>query len=154
MIHTPNIITTADQQYAALHLTVARNEIQKIMGPSLREVYAEVAAQGLSPAGPWFTHHLQRPNPVFDFEVCVPISTKIENRGRIEAKVWTAMTVARTELCGNYTGLAAAWGELAAWTEKQGLKTAADLWEVYTMGPESSDDPADWRTEMNWQVLA
>ncbi len=29
------------------------------MGPGLSELMAAIAAQGLSPTGPWFDHHLQ-----------------------------------------------------------------------------------------------
>jgi effector-binding domain-containing protein len=153
MTTTPQIVTTVDQPYAALHVTVARDQIQKVMGPSIQQVYAAVAAQGLSPTGAWFTHHLRRPAATFDFEVCVPVGTRFESTGEIEGKTWPAMTVAQTELRGNYDKLGAAWGEFVAWTEQQGLSMAPDLWEVYRIGPESSNNPDDWRTELNWQVL-
>jgi len=153
MIKVPAIATTVDQNYAALHLTVAREQIQQAMGPAIREVYSAVAAQGLKPAGPWFTHHFHRPNTTFDFEVCVPVGMRIEDAGSVAGKIWPAMTLARTEYQGGYEGLGAAWGEFAAWIEQQGLTPAPDLWEVYLVGPESSADPADWRTELNWQTL-
>src|SRR5450755_4416611 len=153
MIDEPKIVTTVDQPYAALHLTVAREQMQQVMGPAVQEVHAAVATQGLAPAGAWFTHHLRRPNATFDFEVCVPVATRIEDAGRVTGKTWPAMTVAKTELQGNYDRLAAAWGEFAAWTEREGHSMAPDLWEVYRIGPESSDNPDDWRTELNWEVL-
>lgn len=152
MIDAPRIVTTEDQPYAALHLTVAREQIQQAMGPAVREVYAAVAAQGLTPAGAWFTHHFRRPNTTFDFEVCVPVGTRMEEAGRVTGKIWPAMTVVRIEYQGGYEGLRAAWGEFVAWTERQGLTMGPDLWEVYLVGPESSDNPDDWRTEMNWQI--
>ncbi len=153
MLDTPKITTTVDQPYAALHVTVPRDQIQSVMGPSIREVYAAVAEQGLKPAGAWFTHHLRRPSDTFDFEACVPIGTRIEDAARVQSKIWAAMTVAKAEHRGGYEGLSGAWGEFAAWTERQGLRMAPDLWEVYRIGPESSDNPEDWRTELNWQVL-
>jgi effector-binding domain-containing protein len=63
------------------------------------------------------------------------------------------MTVARTVLHGNCDGLAAAWGELGAWVDGQGRRSANDFWEVYSKGPESSSDPADWRTQLNRPLL-
>jgi hypothetical protein len=33
--------------------------------------------------------------------------------------------------------------------EGAGHKPAANLWECYVAGPESSSDPATWRTELN-----
>jgi hypothetical protein len=42
-----------------------------------------------------------------------------------------------------------AWPELDAWISAQGRKPVGILWEVYLAGPESSADPARWRTELN-----
>ena len=36
-----------------------RHEIRSAMGPGLNEVMAAVKAQGIGPAGPWFTHQLK-----------------------------------------------------------------------------------------------
>ena len=38
----------------------------------------------------------------------------------------------------------AKWRE---WIAAQGLVQAGDLWEYYLVGPETSPDPAEWRTE-------
>jgi len=51
----PAITTAKDGHFAKLHLTVPRSEIQKVMGPGQEEVNAAIAAQGIKPAGPWFT---------------------------------------------------------------------------------------------------
>lgn len=48
-----------------------------------------------------------------------------------------------------YEGLPGAWAEFEAWIAASGHKTASDLWEVHTVGPESSSNPDDWRTELN-----
>ena len=83
MLETPQITETAELLTAFLHLTVPRAEIQTVMGPAVREVYAAVAAQGIAPAGPWFTH-LRRPTDTFDFEVCVPVATPFCASGRVQ----------------------------------------------------------------------
>ena len=153
MLATPHITQTTAQQTASLHLTVTRAEIQKVMGPGIAEVMAAVAAQGIAPAGPWFTHHLKRPTDIFDFEICVPVATPVAPVGRVMPGEWPAMTVARTVYQGPYEGLAAAWGEFCAWIDANGHNPAVDLWERYLAGPESSPDPADWRTELNRPIL-
>ena len=56
--------------------------------------------------------------------------------------------MARTTYHGPYEGLAAAWGEFNAWIASQDLNTLEQLWECYSVGPESSDDPADWCTDL------
>jgi len=60
-----------------------------------------------------------------------------------------ATTVARTVFQGPYEGLGAAWGEFDAWIVANGHTPGPDLWECYVAGPESSSDPASWRTELN-----
>jgi effector-binding domain-containing protein len=110
---------------------------------------AAVAAQGIAPVGPWFTHHLRMDPDTFDFEIGVPVATPVAAAGRVKPGRLPAATVARTVYRGRYEGLPAAWGEFMAWVAAQGHTPAADLWEIYVAGPESSPDPADWRTELN-----
>jgi effector-binding domain-containing protein len=61
--------------------------------------------------------------------------------------------VARVVYSGPYEGLAAAWSEFIAWIEANGHKSATDLWEQYVVGPESSPEPANWRTELNQPIV-
>ena len=153
MIDTPQITKTEVQLAAVIRLTVPRAEIRNVMGPGIGEVMAAVATQGMAPTGPWFTHHLKRPADVFDFEICVPVAAPIVPNGRVRPGEWPAMTVARTVYQGPYEGLAAAWGEFCAWIDASGRTPAVDLWERYLAGPESSPDPATWRTELNRPLL-
>jgi effector-binding domain-containing protein len=157
VIEAPEIIHSQDQNYAFLHLTVPREEIRKVMGPGIREVYGAVAAQGISPAGPWFTHHLKRPDETFDFEICVPVSAPIVAAGRVKAGIWPSMKIARTVYHGDYDqgefeGLAGAWPKFQEWIGAEGLTTTEDLWERYLVGPETSSNPGDWRTELIRQL--
>jgi effector-binding domain-containing protein len=152
MIDTPQITQTAARQTAIIHVTVPRTDIQKVMGPGIQELMSTVAAQGIEPAGPWFTHHLRRPTDSFDFEISVPVAAPVTPAGRVKPSEWPAMKVARTVYRGPYEGLGAAWSEFDAWVKASGHKPAADLWEVYVAGPESGSDPAEWRTELNWPL--
>lgn len=149
MLDKPEIVQTAAQQTARIRLTVPRAEIQNVMGPGYGEVMAALAAQGIAPAGPWFTHHLRMDPEVFDFEICVAVPTPVSPVGRVEPGEIPAATVARTVYRGPYEGLGAAWGEFMEWITAAGHAPAVDLWEVYAAGPESSPNPAEWRTELN-----
>ena len=149
MIETPQITQSSARHTAFIHLTVPRTEIQTVMGPGIREVFETLAAQGIAPAGAWLTHHRKMDPVTFDFEICVPVATPVAPAGRVQPGELRAAKVVRTVYHGPYEGLGAAWGEVEAWIAKQGLKTAPDLWECYTKGPESSSDPADYRTELN-----
>lgn len=58
------------------------------------------------------------------------------------------MKAARTVYHGDYEGLGNAWSEFLDRIEKNGYSTTEDFWERYSTGPEASDDPAKWQTEL------
>ena len=149
MIDQPEITQIAAQPTAIIRFTIPRNEIQNVMGPGYQELMATVAAQGITPTGSWFTHHLKMDPETFDFELGVPISGPTSATGRVMAGQLPAARVARTIYRGGYEGLGDAWAEFGAWMDAEGLTQEPNLWECYVAGPESSSDPADWRTELN-----
>lgn len=148
MIETPQIAQTDAQTAAVIHLTIPRDQIQAVMGPGIGELMAVVSAQGVGPAGPWYSHHLKMEPDTFDFEIGVPVTAPVAPTGRVTAGSLPAAKVARTVYHGGYEGLGEAWGELGAWIDAQGLTPAPNLWEVYVVGPESGPDAAGWRTEL------
>ncbi len=153
MLDAPQIVQTAPQLTATIHLTVPRTDIQKVMGPGIRDLNAAVAAQGIAVTGPWFTHHFRRPAETFDFEICLPVASAVAPADRMKPGQLPAAKVARTIYQGGYEGLGSAWAELQAWITANGHTPNKDLWECYLAGPESSTDPSTWRTELN-QPLA
>ena len=152
MIDTPEIVTTQAQKTACIHLVVARDQIRHVMGPGLAEVTAALQAQGISPVGPWFTHHLRKPADTFDFEICVPIEGDVTPVGRVVPGTLPATTVARTIYRGPYEGLGGAWAQFQNWIFTNGYEPAAELWERYLSGPGSGSDPSKWETELNRPV--
>lgn len=149
MLDKPQIVQTAAQPAAVIRLTIPREEIQSVMGPGHQELMAAVAAQGIATAGPWFSHHLRMDPAIFDFEIGVPVTAPVSAAGRVRAGQLPAATVARTVYHGPYEGLPSAWGEFEAWIAAEGHTPGPDLWECYVAGPESSPDPATWRTELH-----
>jgi len=154
MIETPIVTETPAQQTAYIHIVVPREEIQTVMGPGITEIFEALGAQRLTPVGPWFTHHLKRPDTTFDFDICVPVASPVTPVGRVKAGEMPASTVARTVYQGGYEGLGEAWGEFLQWIEGQGHESAEDLWECYLNGPESGPDPSQWRTQLNRPLVA
>jgi effector-binding domain-containing protein len=149
VIDAPVILKAPAQHVASIHLTVPRAEIQQVMGPGISDVMVAIAAQGVAAAGPWLTHHLRMDPRIFDFEICVPVKSPIRASGRVQPGLLRATRVARTVYHGPYEGLGEAWGQFIAWIEKAGHRAAADLWEIYAEGPETSPDPSLWKTELN-----
>ncbi len=149
MLETPQITKTTEQSTAIIHLTIPRTEIHQAMGPGITEVMSAVAAQGIIPTGPLFSHHLRMQPDIFDFEIGVPVDQEVSDAGRVRGGSLPAGKVARTLYVGSYEGLSAAWGEFEAWIADQGFTPRADLWERYIVGPDSGSDPNEYCTELN-----
>ena len=149
MLDTPQITQTSAQSAAVIRLTIPREEMRHVMGPAIGELMATIAAQGIAPVGPLFSHHLTMPSDIFDFEVGVPVAAPVSATGRVQPGQLPAVKVARAIYRGGYEGLGSAWGEFMGWIADNGHTPAPNLWECYVAGPESSPDPADWRTELN-----
>lgn len=149
MLDEPKIVQTEPQRAAVIHLTIPRDKIQEEMGPGHNELMSTLKAQGITPTGPWFTHHFRMDPNVFDFEIGVPVSAEVKPTGRVKPGTLPATKVARTTYRGGYDGLGSAWGEFEAWLRKHGHAMAPDLWEVYSAGPETGNDPNLYRTELN-----
>ena len=149
MLATPQIIKTDVQQAAVIRLTVPRNEMMKVFGPAVGELMTALAAQGVKPIGAVFAHHLKMSPDKFDFELGVKVAAPVKPAGRVKPGQLPASKVARTVYSGPYEGLPSAWGEFNKWMKANGHEQAEDLWEVYSVGPQSSPDPANWRTELN-----
>lgn len=51
MIDTPQIVQAPRQLTAAIHVTIARSEIQQVFGPAVTELSDVLREQGVAPAG-------------------------------------------------------------------------------------------------------
>jgi effector-binding domain-containing protein len=153
MIETPKLVDAPIQLVAIVHIQTPRSKMQQVMGPGIGEVMAAVKGQGIGPTGPWFAHHLKMTPDAFDFDICVPVSSPVSAVGRVKSWQRPAFKVVRTLYHGAYEGLGGAWHEFGKWTEANGYKTAGDLYECYMVGPETSPDSADWRTELSRPVI-
>ena len=149
MLATPQVIQTPAQMAAVIHLTVPRSEMMKVFGPAVGELMAALAAQKIEPIGAVFAHHLKMSPDTFDFELGVKTATPVKATGRVKPGELPASKVAQTIYSGPYEGLPSAWGEFDAWMKANGHEKAEDLWELYSVGPQSTPDPAGWRTELN-----
>ena len=149
MIETPQIIQTQAQAAAIIRLTVVRSEMMKVFGPAVGELMAALTAQGVEPVGAVFAHHLKMSPDTFDFELGVKVAAPVKATGRVKPGELPATKVARTIYSGPYEGLPSAWGEFDAWMRANNHEKAESLWELYSVGPQSTPDPANWRTELN-----
>jgi len=148
MISATEIITLPAQPTAMIAIEIPASQIREAMGAGINELQAALKAQGIAQTGPWFTHHRRAPTDSFDFEIHLPIASSVAETGRVRPGERPELKVARTVYSGGYEGLGAAWGQFLEALDAQGIKTTPDLWEVYTVGPESGPDATAYRTEL------
>jgi effector-binding domain-containing protein len=153
MLDTPYITQSAEEATAIVRITVPRSEIRQVMQPGLAELMSTIAAQGVAPTGPWFSHHLKMDPEVFEFEISVPVSKPIKTSGRVQASVMPSVRVARAVYRGPYEHLGDGWGQFMSWIELNGHIPAEDRWERYVIGPDSTTDVAAWETELNCPLI-
>lgn len=83
MIDEPTILQSKAQPAAVIRFTIPRSDIAQVMGPAFQELSRTLSSQGVTPAGPWFSHHLKLDPEVFDFEVGFPVPSAITPAGRV-----------------------------------------------------------------------
>ncbi len=149
MIETPEILQTEAAAAAVIRLVIPRSQMMMAFGPAVGELMAELARQGVAPVGAVFARHLAMSPDVFDFELGVKVAAPVTASGRVKPGELPAARVARTIYHGPYEGLPSAWGSFDRWIKANGLAQAQSLWEVYSVGPQSTPDSANWRTELN-----
>ena len=148
MIDILEITETQPRPAAVIHVAVPRHEIRTVMPVAIREVLATLASQGIAPAGPLFDHHLKTSERTFDFEVGFPIASAVKPAGRVMNGELPGGRIARAVMRGDYEGLSGAWVEFHEWMKREGHMSRGDFWQIFAAGPESSPDPANWRTEL------
>lgn len=148
MISTPEILQSEAEVAAVIHIKTPRSEMAKVFGPAVGELMAVLAEQGVEPAGAVFAHHVKMSPDFFEFELGVRITAPFVATGRVQLGHLPAARVAHTIYSGPYEGLSSAWGKFDTWITSNGHQKAADLWEIYTIGPHSTPDPSSWRTEL------
>jgi effector-binding domain-containing protein len=155
MIETPHIVDTDETLAAVIHLTVPRSDLPKVVPAAIAELVEALTAQGQSPQGPLFMHHVTLSSDAFDVEVGFPVARAIAPGGRVRPGKLPAAKVARTIYQGPYEGLYGAWDAFGKRLESDGLldglrlKRAETLWERYLVGPQATSDSSRWRTELN-----
>lgn len=153
MLSPITIVQTEAQAAAVIHLTIPREKIQELMCPAITEVMETLATQGITPAGPLFSHHFEMTPEVFNFEVGLPVSAPVKPAGRVKAGVLPEAKVIRTVYTGSCEKLGEAWGLFLEQAEAAGHRMAPNLWERYLSNSGEDPVPATWQIELNRPLL-
>ncbi len=153
MIEEPRITQLEATPTAFIRLTIPRNQMPEVFGPAVGELVSAVTRQGIRMTGAVFAHHLVMDPRTFDFELGVPVSSRISPERRVEAGHRPATRVAQTVHHGPYEELPEAWSRFHEWVKASGHDWASDIWECYLVHPDFDPDPTNWRTQLNRPIL-
>lgn len=141
-----------------LRRVVRMEQVGDDVGAGLADLFTTVDGAGLHAAGPPAVTYLDPlvPGHPANVDISVPITPGV---GRTEpgdgARVVGrhSRPAARTIHHGDYAGIGAAYKALDEWIFSHGYRSAGPLTETYLAGPDTMDDPADYRTEVSVPVV-
>ncbi len=148
MLITPEVVELPTRAAAVIRMTIERQRIAEAFPPAIQEVMSGLGAQGVQPAGPLFARYLRMGSGEVDVEIGVPLERPIEPEGRITNGSLPGGRALRAVHQGPYEELSSSWDQFGRWVAENGHEPDEGLWESYVTGPESSSDPAEWRTEL------
>jgi len=162
MLSQPQIVTKPDQPFAAIRISVDRNDIPSKAPPLIGEVAAWLGAKGSAPSGAPFFSYLAMPhNGPMVMEVGFPIATQLAGDSRVRTGVIRGGRFASLIHTGPYDGLYDANVALGQWLAGQGVAHqmpagagAYDnaLLEIYYTDPQEEPDPQKWETEVAFRL--
>ena len=135
-------------------VSTTREGMQRDLPAALDRVTRVLREQDITPTGAWFAHYKERPAGRFEFDVCFPMEATLVPAEHVDAGEIGATPVVRSAHRGSYAGLPGAWRELHEFVRAAGIATGEEFFEVYTINPGQTPDPAEWVTELNLALAA
>ena len=134
------------------HTAVIRAKLPAVQVPvwlpaALAEVVAELARQGVEPAGPPYARYVIHPD-MLEVEAGVPVAEPLVPWGRVQPGTLPAGPVAVTTHFGRYEGPGNALAALTEWIDEHDGEPAGAHWESYLSDPVVEPDPGKWRTDV------
>lgn len=163
MLSEPQIVTRPDQPFAAIRISLDRNEIPSKAPPLIGEVAGWLGSKGAAPTGaPFFSYIAMPEDGPMVMEVGFPTGSLLTGDGRVRTGTIPAGRFATLVHTGPYDGLYDANVALGEWLGKQGISHAmpeqaageydAALLEIYGTDPATEPDPQKWETEVTFRL--
>ena len=131
-----------------LNEVVQMSELETFFGSAFAAVAAELAAQGIRPAGPAVSLYREVTRDKVAVTVGFPVNEATTPAGDLVCETLPGGPAVTTIHAGPYDGLQKTYGELTGWLVGQGLTPASAMWEEYLVGPADDPEPARWRTRI------
>jgi effector-binding domain-containing protein len=163
MSSAPEIVTRAEQPYAAIRVRVTMADLAAVVPPLNQEVFAWLGARGAASAGPPFwKYNVIDMARELEIEAGVPVAAAVAGDDRVVSGVLPAGRYATLTHVGHPSELMAATKALLDWAAEQGLTfdmtpgDDGDRWasrlENYLTDPSQEPDMSKWVTELAFKL--
>jgi len=141
----------APQQVLSAGWNGPLGELGPAAGAAFTELVQHLKRAGASVTGP--------PMAIYDLEDgfreeaiavewCPPVDRPLSGAGRVSGRELAGGQAACTLNAGPFDSVGPAYAALFAWVEEAGRQRAGQAREVYLVGPRQTDDPRQFRTEV------
>lgn len=143
-----------DQPVLGYRFKTSMDRIGENIGGGFEKVFNFVGRIGLYPAGPPFTvyYDMEEKQEDIDLEVCVPVANVTDGEGDVRGWSLDGGQVASLVHEGAYDTVGAAYQDLMRWMGENGYKPSGPPRETYLVGPEDTDNPEQYKTEIVFPV--
>jgi effector-binding domain-containing protein len=163
MSSAPEIVTRAEQPYAAIRVRVTMADLAAVVPPLNQEVFAWLGARGAASAGPPFwKYNVIDMARELEIEAGVPVAAAVAGDDRVVSGMLPAGRYATLTHVGHPSELMAATKALLDWAAEQGLTfdmtpgDDGDRWasrlENYLTDPSQEPDMSQWVTELAFKL--
>lgn len=149
---TPELIEVEPRTTAVVEGVVPVAELAEFFDRSFGLLAEVLQEQGASIESPAFGLYRGPVADTVDLEVGFVTAAAVDPSGDVVPSELPGGRVARVVHHGSFDELGSAWSRLGEWMHAEGLAPGPVMWEVYVTEPAPDMDPADLRTELNWQV--
>ncbi len=143
------------QPVLSIRAVVRVMELVGFFDEACKEVYEYLEREGVRPAGPplslWHSDPESNPGES-DIETCVPVERPVPPSGRMKAGELPAGRLAYTIHEGPYDNMGEAFDAVWRWMQSNGRKPAGPPRDVVLVGPNDTDDPTQYCTEIAWPL--
>jgi effector-binding domain-containing protein len=154
-IHSTEFIGIVDHggSYYLYQTVSCKNEnAAEQMAKMFPVIFEYMAKNNIDASGKPFTlnHQIDFENNTVMFSTCIPIKERIITEGAVLTGFLEPQKTFKTVFKGNYKYLAEVWSNIYKEIEKQDLTPVQKgySFEVYTVSPNDTQNPAEWLTEI------
>ncbi len=133
---------------------IARHELAQAIALGVGAVYAHALRSNVALLGQPFTRYAAVGPGLMTIEIGFAVPASAVDSQAVMLGELPGGPAAVAVHAGPYEQLPDTYSAIERWIEENGLQTAGAPWESYLTDPTDYPDPADWRTEVTWPVIA